>query len=148
MKQGSVDMSKVKPPPLEKWVHYNSTTGSMVRVNYGDPKPWVARIMTIDFTPADGPWQNPSAFLLIQTQTNYSYSVNTSCTGTKPPGLLIPLSTPTNGTWGTKVYYRGTHTGEDVMSFSILDCTYAEVPLSILMLTMHIAEESVIFLTN
>lgn len=140
-------MSTTKPPPLEKWVHYDSTAGSIVRVNYATQKPWLARILHIEFTPADGVWTNPMAFLLIQTQASYSYSVNTSGTGTKPAGLLIPINTPATGIWGTKVYYRGSHIGEDVMSFSILDCMYNEVPLSVLAVTMLIAEESVAFLT-
>lgn len=87
------------------------------------------------------------AFLLVQTQTNYAYSVYTSSSGTKPSGLLIPIDTPATGIWGTKVYYRGTHTGEDSMSFAILDCMYNVIPLSVLVLTMLIAEEGVAFLT-
>jgi len=140
-------MSSYKTPPLEKWIHYNSATGSTVRVNYGNPKSWIARVMDINFTPSDGPWNNPVAFLLIQTQANYSYSVNTSCTGAKPQGLLIPIKTPADLKYRTNVYYRGNYTGEDVMSFSILDSTYNEVPLAILTVTMLVADEDVAFLT-
>lgn len=137
-----------KAPPLEKWIHYNSTGGDSVDVNYGDEKPWIARIVSISFTPADGEWTNPNAFLRIETGVNFSYSLNSSCRGTKPSGVIIPISTPVGQGYKTKVYYRGSYHGTDSMRFSILDSTYEEVPLAILTLTMHIAEEGVAFLTN
>lgn len=142
------EMNGFRAPPLEKWIHYNSTAGSSVVVNYGDEKPWVAKLVSIDFTPADGPWTMPAAFLLIQTSAQCSYSLNTSCPGSKPKGILLPVSTPSDGKYKSTVYYRGSYRGQDEMRFSIHDCTYQEIPLSILTLTMHIAEESVAFLTK
>lgn len=132
-------------PPMEKWIYFDKRYAKSIDVNFNTSEPWVARIISLHFTPAEGEWNSPSAFLLIKTNANTTYSFNTY-SKSKPNGIILPITVAEN-CQRCKSYYRGSIQGSDTLYFSILDADFNEVEVSRLTVNMLIAHESVAFLT-
>lgn len=131
--------------PLEKWIHFNSQYGKSIDVSFSTAEPWIARVLAVHLTPADGEWQSSTAFLHITTTANTTYSLSTY-SKSKPMGIILPIICH-EGAYKCKAYYRGALQGTDTLTFTILDGDFQEVELSKLTVTMLIAQESVAFLT-
>lgn len=132
--------------PFEKWIYFDSTQCKSIDLNYSAPDPWVARVLSLSFTPTDATWDSSIAFLRIQTNAHTMYSFN-SYSKSKPDGIILPVLCH-EGLYKCKAYYRGYLQGSDTMNFSILDGNFQEVSLVRLNVTMLIAHESTAFLTK
>jgi len=138
---------QMNQPIFERWAHFDSNLGDSITVRFNANQNWITRVTDIFFQSAEGAWEDPSAFLLIEmggNPTNNLIVQNVSL----PQGIILPIGRAHTDKPKISSYFRQDYRGENLLTFSILDASFKKIQTSRLVLTLHIFQASNTILTN